>query len=406
MASIIPFPNKATHRRMPHLQNSPKPISPTVPADIPRVVQEHEDNNALLIHLPKDQDQSHLQITAGQTVGTQGLLLDNNRKSQDKRRSASDLLLEDNHDKGLKPADHHHTLATNSRPTSPLGSSHPSHASTLNSHDSKLIKNALYDAFGVLHHPSAHTKHSLSTTAAALRSGDVTPLKGSPQASPLLRPVHLRSSTPITPLELSDESSALGYFGLHSTTSATASPVLSGTSSNPMSPAHGKHHRQAHGSSHLSATYTSSDEVPDSGHWSPLSLSRRSSINPVEHPVLSSLQTLSITHPHPPEHYHPHLGHDLGHDKVPIVISPTQATQVAQVAQAVQEETLLPPQAQAQALEHSTIGTVPIDAAAKVPTTTAARAPQQQIFTNIRSSPFPMDQDGSIPRSHTQQDLV
>jgi hypothetical protein len=388
MASIMPFPNKATHRRMPHLQNSSKPISSVVPLDNPHSQDNTElDSRRLSIH-GKDQHDA-LQLTAGPS-GNQGLLLDNYR---DQTTVSSDYLIEDGkeHDRGLKPDNHQH-IASSSRPISPLGSPMPS-ASTpaLSSHDSKLIKTALYDAFGCLHHPSAHTKHSLAATAAALRSGDVTPLKGSPNASPLLRPVHLRSSTPITPLELSDESSTAGYFALHSSTSATASPVLSGSSSSPMSPPHGKHHRQGHGSSHLSATYTIADDHTgiDSGHLSPLSLSRRSSINPVEHPVLSSLQTLSITHPHPPEHYHPHLGHDLGHDIVPILVSPTQPTQARSEVKT----------------ERTTIAAV--DTTAKATTVPNIGSHHQTLHTTaIPSSPFPMDNHGSIPGFHSQQDIV
>ncbi|KAF9943771.1 hypothetical protein BGZ70_005462, partial [Mortierella alpina] len=210
-----------------------------------------------------------------------------------------------------------------SRPTSPLGTRLPSGStSNVSSHDSKMIKTALYDAFGCLYHPSAHTKHSLSSTAAALRSGDVTPLMGvSPKASPLLRP-HMGPSAPITPLELSDELSSSGYFAVHAPTSSTAQAIAGTTLGS--SSASTKHHRHPHTSSHLSAHFTSDDQDdPVRGNRTPFSLSRRSSVdpmvlNPVEHPVLSSLQTLSITHPHPPEHYHPHLGHDLGHDRIPI----------------------------------------------------------------------------------------
>ncbi|GJJ73311.1 hypothetical protein EMPS_05669 [Entomortierella parvispora] len=383
MASIMPFPNKATHRRMPHLQNTPKPTPPITPLDSP--LHHHlTDADSHTMHI---KDQESIQLAVGPN-GTKGLLLDSQRHGEKNPRA--DLLLEDSkdhdHEKGLKPDNSQHLVS--SRPTSPLGSPMPTaSAPSLSSHDSKLIKTALYDAFGCLHHPSAHTKHSLAATAAALRSGDVTPLKGSPSASPLLRPVHLRSSTPITPLELSDEASAPGYFALHSS-STSASPTLAGSSSSPMSPPHGKHHRQGHGSSHLSATYTSTDDdfsVPDSGNWSPLSLSRRSSINPVEHPVLSSLQTLSITHPHPPEHYHPHLGHDLGHDKVPILISPAQAVQVAE-----------------EKSEKSKI--VVAETTPKI-MTFEDRGLQPTFDSTVPSSPFPMDQS-SIHGFHSGQDLV
>jgi len=380
----MPFPNKATHRRMPHLQNPPKPAPPIVPVDSSL----HHDLADSDSHLLQAKDQESIHLQPHLTVGPNGAkaLLHDSEKAGDKN-ARSDLLLEDirDHERGLKPDNSQHLVS--SRPTSPMGSPMPMASSpSLSSHDSKLIKTALYDAFGCLHHPSAHTKHSLAATAAALRSGDVTPHKGSPSASPLLRPVHLRSSTPITPLELSDESSAAGYFALHST-STSASPVLAGSSSTPMSPPHGKHPRHGHGSSHLSATYTSTDDfsVSDSGNWSPLSLSRRSSINPVEHPVLSSLQTLSITHPHPPEHYHPHLGHDLGHDKVPILISPTQAVQVS-------EE---------KSVESKIIAA---DSTAKT-MTSQDRGSRPTFDATVPSSPFPMDQS-SIPGLHSAQDLV
>ncbi|KAI8597476.1 hypothetical protein EDD21DRAFT_385373 [Dissophora ornata] len=190
-----------------------------------------------------------------------------------------------------------------------------------------MIKTALYDAFGCLYHPSAHTKHFLSTSSAALRSGDVTPLMGlSPKASPLLRP-NMGPSAPITPLELSEEGAVTEYFALPAS-STPSSPALNGVTSGSASPryhGHHHHHRQLHTSSNLSSTYTSEDQAEEKYvHGTAGSLSQLSSVdtdmtlNPEEHPVLSSLRILSITHPHPPEHYNPHLGHGLGHDIVPI----------------------------------------------------------------------------------------
>ncbi|KAF9174183.1 hypothetical protein BGX21_007104 [Mortierella sp. AD011] len=104
----------------------------------------------------------------------------------------------------------------------------PSSSSSL--HESKMIKAALYDAFGCLYQPAQHAHQQSSstlsstastprlgsgrlpaTTTSALRSGEVTPLLGiSPRASPVLRP-HSGASAPITPLELT--SSADGHLG-------------------------------------------------------------------------------------------------------------------------------------------------------------------------------------------------
>ncbi|KAK3814110.1 MAG: hypothetical protein J3Q66DRAFT_345661 [Benniella sp.] len=301
MASIMPFPNVATHRRMPHLPNTPR--------------------------TPQEQQQ------------TQPHPVDHTLQSQGQESTNPQLRLEDTLDGqplqgrlvsprgSLLIQDGDHELLSHGRPTSPLGLLSPSVSSpTINSHDSKVIKNALYDAFGCLYHPSAHTKHSISTTAAALRSGDVTPLMGlSPKASPLLRP-NLGPSAPITPLELSDEASAAGYFGLHVPT--PSSPALGVAALGPASGRnHGHHHHRlsyTHTSSHLSSAYTPDDQAEEepAAHIPPISPSQGpltgSTFDPVEHPVLSSLQALSLTHPHPPEHYRRHLGHSLGHDIVPI----------------------------------------------------------------------------------------
>ncbi|KAI1314439.1 hypothetical protein EDD11_002183 [Mortierella claussenii] len=350
MASIMPFPNVATHRRMPHLSNTSKAPSP----------QQSNQNDTLQQQLQLQQQQvqaqqvdysrnqenaasSTLRLAApgmGSSSTQQQRLVEDSialaasaspvtRAIQDTNEARRSSL--------LPPDDHHSTI---SRPTSPLSHALQSPPSTATSpsmtlQDSKMIKNALYDAFGVLYHPSAHTKHSLTSNAAAPRSGDVTPLMGlSPKASPLLRP-NMGPSAPITPLELSEEGSAAGYFALNVPTSPALNGVPGAGSTGTRHHHHHHYHhpRQNHGSSHLSANFTSEDYEGSSssssavagsshGHRSPLSLSRRQSVdmllNPEEHPVLSSLQTLSITHPHPPEHYHPHLGHELGHDRIPI----------------------------------------------------------------------------------------
>ncbi|KAF9983112.1 hypothetical protein BGZ75_005415 [Mortierella antarctica] len=334
----MPFPNVATHRRMPHLHNAPRQQTPQ---QLPQEQQQQQQQQEQTFHNPTtvarlDQDSgSQLQLPAASSAHR---LLEDSQASPSKEP----LLVSSMPGAGVKAIQGSEAITRNqstheqsrgfqdvsvpsmhSRPTSPMGTLVPSGSTpTVSSHDSKMIKTALYDAFGCLYHPSAHTKHSLSSTAAALRSGDVTPLMGvSPKASPLLRP-HMGPSAPITPLELSEELSSSGYFALHAPTSST-SPALAGTALGSSSVST-KHHRHIHTSSHLSATFTSEEQdEPSRGTRTPFSLSRRSSVdpmvlNPVEHPVLSSLQTLSITHPHPPEHYHPHLGHDLGHDRIPI----------------------------------------------------------------------------------------
>ncbi|KAF9955864.1 hypothetical protein BGZ72_003310 [Mortierella alpina] len=335
----MPFPNVATHRRMPHLHNAPRQQTLQQPPQEQQQQQQQQQDSTF--HNPvaatrQDQDSgSALQLPAASstqrlleesqpTLAKDPLLASSTPGTGVKAIHGSDAISRNQSSNEQSRAGHDVAVPSmHSRPTSPVGALLPAgSASNISSHDSKMIKTALYDAFGCLYHPSAHTKHSLSTTAAALRSGDVTPLMGvSPKASPLLRP-HMGPSAPITPLELSEELSSSGYFAQH-TPSSSSSPALAGTALGSSS-ASAKHHRHTHTSSHLSATYTSEDQdEPIRGNRTPFSLSRRSSVdpmvlNPVEHPVLSSLQTLSITHPHPPEHYHPHLGHDLGHDRIPI----------------------------------------------------------------------------------------
>ncbi|KAG0274002.1 hypothetical protein BGZ95_010193 [Linnemannia exigua] len=260
MASIMPFPNVTSHRRMPHLPNTPKSNSPQVPATPQQEQQQQQQGDHGMTSLPGrelENGSSSLRLTASSTgAGTAGSPSSSPQKLLQDSQNAHHQLDHASSNVGLLPAsssssvltlpgrikdgssdmmdqDRHHTGVA-----SPVGalslSSSSASASTspsLTTQDSKMIKTALYDAFGVLYHPSAHTKHSLSTTAAALRSGDVTPLMGlSPKASPLLRPQYLGTSAPITPLELSEEASAAGYFGLHlPTSSAVASPVVNST---------------------------------------------------------------------------------------------------------------------------------------------------------------------------------
>ncbi|KAG0088374.1 hypothetical protein BGZ92_006251 [Podila epicladia] len=240
-----------------------------------------------------------------------------------------------------------------------------------------MIKTAIYDAFGVLYHPSAHTKHSLSTAAAALRSGEVTPLMGvSPGGSPLLQP-QPGTSAPITPLELSDESTAPGYFGLQNSSSTVSS---SGTGA-PSSSHHALHpysrHNHHHTSSHLNQTFTheQTSSCHRSGFTSPLSLSRRSSVDhrssidyskdPEHHPVLT----------HPPQHYHPHLGHDLGHDKVSI--SPPDVVKETSVKQVTAQEP-----------------------------TESAKKSERVVPLPPKPSLFPMDQGDSISQFGNEKGLI
>ncbi|KAF8948623.1 hypothetical protein BGZ52_006756, partial [Haplosporangium bisporale] len=203
----MPFPNVATHRRLPHLQNSHKEVAPQkIPQDGATTT-----TAATATHIQhsrsQDQTDSPLQLT-GPDTKKNNLLLNESMTPQ-----SSKNLLQDSH----SSSDSSSRSPQMASPSSSRSSTSPS----LSSHDSKMIKTALYDAFGVLYHPSAHTKHSLSTAAAALRSGDVTPLMGvSPGGSPLLQP-QPGTSAPITPLELSDENTAAGYFGLQISSPST-----------------------------------------------------------------------------------------------------------------------------------------------------------------------------------------
>ncbi|KAG0198101.1 hypothetical protein BGX28_008417 [Mortierella sp. GBA30] len=370
----MPFPNLATHRRMPHLHNTPKQPTQQAAQDQQQQqqVQQQQEHHPTFANQNQDSTSPQLRLTAGSS-GSQRLLEDGQANTHTDSLSSHSLLANSTPGvvtQALQDSDaangSHSTVdesvrlssrgmnelavpSSHSRPTSPLGTRSPSATSpAMSSHDSKLIKTALHDAFGVLYHPSAHTKHSLSTTAAALRSGDVTPLMGlSPKGSPLLRP-NMGPSAPITPLELADELTTQGYFTLHPPTSSTG--AITGSPNNSHNHHH-SHHRHTHTASHLSATYTNGDqEELEHGRRTPFSMSRRSSIdtmvlNPVEHPVLSSLQTLSITHPHPPEHYHPHLGHDLGHDRIPIENSTTSIEHQPKTAvtNAASSTTTVPP---------------------------------------------------------------
>ena len=468
----MPFPNVTSHRRMPHLPNTPKtPTTTQLPAAAGATAaaaqQDQQQADHGLATLPGrelENGSSAHRLTASSTAAgagssSQKLLQDSHHQSDHTALPASSssssistlpggyrgAIKDSEMVGGLMDQDRHYIGAASPSGALSLSSGSSPSASTspsLTTHDSKMIKTALYDAFGVLYHPSAHTKHSLSTTAAALRSGDVTPLVGlSPKASPLLRPQYLGTSAPITPLELSEEASAAGYFGLHLPTSAAStSAAITGTlaaagaggsnlaTSGGAGPSsshqgHGHHHhyhhqhhhhhhphRHTHTSSHLSATYTNNEDHQDEpstggrGYRSPLSRSRRTSVDftldPTEHPVLSSLQTLSITHPHPPEHYHPHLGHDLGHDRVPIAAeSPTPGP--AAVEHNVSSMKLTLPTTSSSTTSTTTSTTTTTTA------TTTATPLQHRTEQSQSSSPFPMDRgDSDSISGFGQQGLV
>ncbi|KAG0069708.1 hypothetical protein BGZ90_000117 [Linnemannia elongata] len=471
MASIMPFPNVTSHRRMPHLPNTPKtPTTTQLPAAATAAAAAQQDQQQAdhgLTTLPGrelENGSSTLRLTASSTAAVAGsssqkLLQDSHHQSDNTALPASSsssistlpgggsrgAIKDSEMAGGLMDQDRHHIGVASPLGALSLSSGSAASASTspsLTTHDSKMIKTALYDAFGVLYHPSAHTKHSLSSTAAALRSGDVTPLMGlSPKASPLLRPQYLGTSAPITPLELSEEASAAGYFGLHlpassaASTSAAITGTLAATGAGGSNLAtaggagvssshqgHGHHHhyhhqhhhhhhphRHTHTSSHLSATYTNNEDHQDElstggrGYRSPLSRSRRTSVDftldPTEHPVLSSLQTLSITRPHPPEHYHPHLGHDLGHDRVPIAADSPAPAPASVEHDASSMKLTLP------TTSYSTTSTT---TSTTTTTTTATATPlQHSTEQSHSSSPFPMDRgDRDSISGFGQQGLV
>ncbi|KAF9897832.1 hypothetical protein BX616_004913 [Lobosporangium transversale] len=229
-------------------------------------------------------------------------------------------------------------------------------SSSLSPPESKTMRIALYDAFGCLYHPIQHTHHHasssfssssslssmssstamsygrLSNASSSSTSSGVTvpsdetiPLIGiSPRSSPMLRP-HLGPSAPITPLDLYAEGHVGegGYFG--SKNGSMSSPPPNGLNRSGSSRHLYVHHSHNHHPHHHPYSY--SHHLHQSMDSAKTLKSRGSSLdynlNPTEHPVLCSLQMLSLTHPHPPEHYHPHLGHDLGHDRVSITSSST-----------------------------------------------------------------------------------
>ncbi|KAI8363258.1 hypothetical protein B0O80DRAFT_421023 [Mortierella sp. GBAus27b] len=334
MASVMLFPTVATHRRLPHL---PPKKEKSHPVD----------------HHPAPDHPSLNTTTTPSSPSTP-------------------------HTVASSPAtaiDHAHSMAAApSQPLlqapSPLSMPLPACPPTA-VHD-KSIKSALYDAFGCLYHPVQHTHHPLSatasntptptsapgtcttpclssacgpsahtklTTTAALRSSD-GPIGISPKGSPALVPHAAAggSSAPVTPLEWPSSLSP----GIDS---SPTSPGSIGSLSNGAGSSNWhnffSHHTHPHldpqrrRSScfhpdedgrplHFHETASPSKTATTASTTTTTRSSRRPSLdetrlNPIEHPVLCSLQTWSLTHPHPPEYYHPHLGHDLGHDRVPIM---------------------------------------------------------------------------------------
>ncbi|KFH68841.1 hypothetical protein MVEG_05645 [Podila verticillata NRRL 6337] len=396
MASVMLFPNVATHRKLPHLapkessankqqqqQQQQQRLQSTTPYDDKHRHRHHGSISDGYQGKDRDHYQSLDQTTDEAIAAAAPQTIESNTKQHSltyPKHGQSDktLIIHTNkdhvhgqhkHDRIYPQDDRHHSTLT-SVPSShagqasvktPLSALPPSGVSVSSSsstsspaHDARPLRTALYDAFGCLYHPVQHTHHpmavSSSSTSSPLssqakhhsapdnhisntstRSGEAIPLLGiSPLESPMLRPHH-GPSAPITPLELSEDGTG-GYFG--SALGASTAQSLWQHHLLPHQHAqyhnhtphhlHNHHYRPATHSAHQNTTHHTKVEHNDGDHHGPrTTLSRKSSfefnLDPTEHPVLSSLHTLSLTHPHPPEHYHPHLGHDLGHDRVAIV---------------------------------------------------------------------------------------
>ncbi|KAF9380744.1 hypothetical protein CPB97_008161 [Podila verticillata] len=396
MASVMLFPNVATHRRLPHLapkdsssankqqqQQQQHRLQSTTPSDD----RHHHHHRRSTSNGYQGKDGDHYQSLDQKTDEAIAAVAPRTIESNTSKRhsltypkhaqSDKTLIIHTNKDHihgqqnhgQIHPQDdrHHPTLTSVPLPhaghasaKTPLSALPPSRVSASSSsstpspaHDARPLRTALYDAFGCLYHPVQHTHHPMAVSSSSTsslssqakhhpvpdnhksntstRSGEATPLLGiSPLESPMLRPHH-GPSAPITPLELSEDGTG-GYFGSASAAAAEQSPwqhhllphqhaqYHNHTPHNPRN----HHYRPATHSAHQNTTHHTKVEHNDGDHHGPrTTLSRKSSfefnLDPTEHPVLSSLHTLSLTHPHPPEHYHPHLGHDLGHDRVAII---------------------------------------------------------------------------------------
>lgn len=395
MASVMLFPNVATHRKLPHLapnngsgtNKQQHKQSSTFSIDkYCHQHQRHHHRSGSNGHQGKDSDHYHsLDPKTDEAVAAAApRSIESNTAKQRtltySKHGQSDKTLtihtnkdhahgQQKHDRIHPQDDHrHHPLSLTSvisphaghSAKTPLSALPPSGVPLSSSstpspvHDARPLRTALYDAFGCLYHPVHHTHHPIASSSSSssslssqvkhhppgnhssstfTRSSDVTPLLGiSPRESPMLRPHHGPSAT-ITPLELSEDGAG-GYFG---SAPATASSGHAPWHHHLLPHQHAHyHHRCPHylhnhhyrsaatHSAHQNTTYHNKVEHHDGDrHGHRTTLSRKSSfefnLDPTEHPVLSSLHTLSLTHPHPPEHYHPHLGHDLGHDRVAII---------------------------------------------------------------------------------------
>ncbi|KAG0260733.1 hypothetical protein DFQ27_003350 [Actinomortierella ambigua] len=283
MASVIVFPNVATHRKLPHLQpkDTHKDKTPAAGGDAAHPSQDALHSGLQHLSIQDSKQQQPPQLAQGQqramiqdastsTASQQQQLprlIEPDTKhtlTVDTQPPASSLSYQ-HKDKALvqsaasTPSDSSYSSRqpSSSINDSPYSALPPSGLPTGNSSSSsnsiaslkqlqhphhpsaELLKTAIYDAFGCLYHPMQHThpssKSSL-TAAAALRSGEVTPLLGlSPRASPRLLPQG--TSGPITPLELSDENGASihagGYFGVTPTpTSTTTTTTTTTTTAN------------------------------------------------------------------------------------------------------------------------------------------------------------------------------
>ncbi|KAF9193512.1 hypothetical protein BGZ51_003067 [Haplosporangium sp. Z 767] len=472
MASIVVFPTVATHRKLPHL--APKSTSPRIHQDeslqssapVPGIDEAHSRAHALLDASPSTAATQQKAIALseapssehGQRLLKQGhdiaddnrpalTIATNNSESMTPKvlsSSASttatpciDRILQEQEEPSQSPGQkYQHPLNSPhgpglkiSAPQSaiPLSGASPlsSEPSAAQQHESKIIKSALFDAFGCLYHPVQHTHQSSSSSS--------TPSM-TPRDSPILRP-HLGASAPITPLELSADdgySTSGGYFGIQmslgassSSSSSTARP-LHMSSHHHISPhyRHHHHHRSQHSSRQGSGHHQPSGLTQDDGHFvldnndnsnssnkpcTPKNLSRRPStdfnLNPSEHPVLCSLHALHLSNPHPS---HRRLDHDLGHDRVSIESDESSLQQDGVVhAQTLPTTTTAPSQLQpppqpSRIRSNSSNNT---NGGSTLPLTPSGVLSIGSEKTSTgTSSPFPMDRDSpECPLAFSQQ---
>lgn len=454
MASVMLFPNVATHRKLPHLapkdssganKQQQQQLQSTTPSDDKHHHHHHRSISDGYQGKDRDYYQSLDQKTDEAIAAAAPRTIESNTSKQHSlmypKHGQSDKTLtihtnkdhvhgQQKHDRIHLQDDRHHPPLTSvlsphaghASAKTPLSALPPSGVSASSSsstsspaHDARPLRTALYDAFGCLYHPVQHTHHpmavSSSSTSSSLssqakhhpapdnhtsntstRSGEATPLLGiSPRESPMLRPHH-GPSAPITPLELSEDGTG-GYFGSASAASTAQSPWQHHILPHQHAQYHNHTPRHHHNHHYRPANHPAHKvEHNDGDHHGPrTTLSRKSSfefnLDPTEHPVLSSLHTLSLTHPHPPEHYHPHLGHDLGHDRVAII--PT--------------DVLLKP---ATKCDHPQSARPTYASVAALPPHPSSELPSHllgtQGFTRTSSS-FPMDEGTSDPTTTFQQ---